>query len=93
MDLASIIGIVTGFVLVIFGIVFDGNQVDFLIIVGFLNWPSVLITLGGSITSVLTSNSIRDFVNGLKGIRFAFKAPDMNIESSIKKVCAFRPIW
>ena len=86
MDLASIIGVVAGFVLVIFGIVFDGKTVDFSIIVDFLNYPSVIITIGGSLTSVLSSNSIGDFVNGLKGIKFAFKVPSMNIADSIKKI-------
>ena len=68
MDLASIIGIAAGFILLIFGIVF-GDTIDFGMINNFIDGASIIITIGGSLASTLTSNSIKDFMNGFKSIR------------------------
>ena len=85
MDLASIIGIAAGFILLIFGIVF-GDTIDFGMINNFIDGASIIITIGGSLASTLTSNSIKDFMNGFKSIRLIFKAPVLNIEGSIKQI-------
>lgn len=84
MDLASLIGVIAGAVLCIFGIVVD--TMDFSIIGGFWNPPSVLITLGGSLASVLTSNTLNEFINGLKCITLAFKTSNANLENAIKQI-------
>ncbi len=84
MDLASLIGVIAGAVLCIFGIVVD--TMDFSIIGGFMNAPSVLITLGGSLASVLTSNTLNEFINGLKCITLAFKTSNANLENAIKQI-------
>lgn len=84
MDLASLIGVIAGAVLCIFGIVVD--TMDFSIIGGFVNAPSVLITLGGSLASVLTSNTLNEFINGLKCITLAFKTSNANLENAIKQI-------
>ena len=85
MDLASIIGIAAGFILLIFGIVF-GDTIDFGMNNNFIDGASIIITIGGSLASTLTSNSIKDFMNGFKSIRLIFKAPVLNIEGSIKQI-------
>ena len=84
MDLASLIGVIAGAVLCIFGIVVD--TMDFSIIGGFMNASSVLITLGGSLASVLTSNTLNEFINGLKCITLAFKTSNANLENAIKQI-------
>ncbi len=84
MDLASLIGVIAGIVLCVFGIVVD--TMDFSIIGGFINPPSVLITLGGSLASVLTSNTLNEFINGLKCITLAFKTSNANLENAIKQI-------
>ena len=84
MDLASLIGVIAGIVLCVFGIVVD--TMDFSIIGGFINPPSVLITLGGSLASVLTSNTLTEFINGLKCITLAFKTSNANLENAIKQI-------
>lgn len=74
----------SGAVLCIFGIVVD--TMDFSIIGGFVNAPSVLITLGGSLASVLASNTLNEFINGLKCITLAFKTSNANLENAIKQI-------
>ena len=74
MDLASLIGLVGGFVMLIFGIVSSGGVAA---IKNFIDVPSVIITIGGSLTSVLGSNKLPDFINGLKSITLSIKEPSV----------------
>ena len=83
MDLASLIGIVVCFALVIFGIVF-GNSIDTLL--NFVNVPSILITFGGAFCAVLASKTMQDFVNGLKSIALVFKVPKFDLPEIIRKI-------
>ena len=63
MDLASIIGIVLGAVMVVFGILW-GNGVSAL--QNFVDVPSIIITLGGSLAGLIASNTLKDFLNNFK---------------------------
>lgn len=85
MDLASLIGIVGGIILLVFGIIV-GDTIDFGKLLNFADFNSVLITIGGSLASTLTSYSVKDFINGLKAFTLVFKSPVLNIETSIKKI-------
>lgn len=68
MDIASLIGIILGFGAMVLGIVSAGASVG-----TYIDIPSFFITLGGSISGVLASNKLKDFVGGLKSIALAFK--------------------
>ena len=70
MDVGSLIGIILGFVMVIFGIFTSGGITAF---GNFIDIPSVFITIGGSISSVLTAHKLPDFINGIKAISLPFK--------------------
>ena len=83
MDLASLLGIVICLALVIFGIV-AGN--GFGVIVNFLDLNSALITFGGALCSVMASNTMQDFVGGLKSIALIFKDQALNTPEVIKKI-------
>lgn len=72
MDLASLIGLVLGVVMIVFGIISSGGTSAF---GNFMDLPSVIITIGGSLASTLTSNKLPDFINGLKSITLAVKEP------------------
>ncbi|MBO6154124.1 MAG: motility protein A [Lachnospiraceae bacterium] len=74
MDLASLIGLVGGFAMLIFGIVSSGGPSA---ITNFIDVPSVIITIFGSLTSVLGSNKLPDFINGLKSITLSIKEPSV----------------
>ena len=72
MDLATLLGLVMGLVMVLFGIVSSGGVAA---LGNFIDVPSVIITIGGSLTSVLSCNKMADFTNGFKGFGLALKEP------------------
>lgn len=81
MDIASIIGLILGFVLMIFGILSNGAS-----LLNYVDLPSALITFGGSICGVLASNSVGSFVKGIKSMALTFKVPVINIEEMIRSI-------
>ena len=84
MDLATLIGIIGGAVLVFVGIV--TGEGGFGALKNFADLVSVIITVGGSMTEILASYSMHDFIGGLKSISFAFKLQKVNEAETIKKI-------
>ena len=72
MDIASLAGLALGVVMVVFGIVSSGGVSA---LGNFVDVPSVIITIGGSLSSTLASNKMPDFINGLKSIGISIKEP------------------
>jgi chemotaxis protein MotA len=71
LDIASLVGTVLGLVMVVFGIVSsDGGVSNFGY---FMDLPSIIITIGGSISGTLASHKLPDFTGGLKSMSLAFK--------------------
>ncbi|MBR6326690.1 MAG: motility protein A [Lachnospiraceae bacterium] len=83
MDIASLIGFIMCFGMLVFGIL-SGAGVSG--IGEYLDLPSVIITIGGSLFATLTSYSMNDFVGGLKSLTLIFKAPSANTADMIKKI-------
>ncbi len=84
MDIASILGLVMCFCIVIFGMVFGKN---FSVILGFIDPPSILITFGGAFCCVLMmSPDIKTFLNGLKSFGLILKVMPSNEEEIIKTI-------
>ena len=52
----------------------------------FVDGQSVMITLGGSFGAVLASNSLKDFIGGLKSFTLIFKSPTLNTPDMIQKI-------
>ncbi len=84
MDLATLIGIVLCFGLVIMGIV-TGDQ-GFGALGNFVDFKSVLITLGGAFGATMVSYKMSDFVTGLKGFTMAIKQRKYEQTEIIKKI-------
>lgn len=84
MDLASIIGMVVCFVMVIFGIVTGDDGVKALF--NFLDAPSALITLGGATFAVMAQYSIKDFISSFKAIKNVFIQPKFDDAVTIKNI-------
>ncbi len=84
MDLASVIGIIVCFALVIFGIV-SGDQ-GFAALGNFLDAQSALITLGGTFCAVMAMYSMQEYTNGMKSLGLMFKAPALNTPQIISKI-------
>lgn len=84
MDIATLIGIVLGIVLVVFGIAQGDGGIA--LIGNFLDFPSVLITFGGAFSSVLTSYKLKEYISGLKSITVAFKDKKQDQGETIRKI-------
>ncbi|MBO5426423.1 MAG: motility protein A [Lachnospiraceae bacterium] len=84
MDIASLIGFIGAFALMIFGMV---NGKGFGVITDtFLDPASALITFGGSFGAILAMNPMKDFVEGLKSFTLVFKVPKANETETIKSI-------
>ena len=79
MDIASLVGLILGAVMVVFGILSSGGN----IVEDFMDLPSVIITIGGSLAGTLASHKLADFISGLKGIGLAMKEPSVGDESEV----------
>ncbi len=86
MDLSSIIGLVVCFLLVIFGIVYGENGINFGALVNFIDIPSVIITIGGTFSCMFMSYPIKDFIGNLKSYTQIFKVPKVNTQEIITKI-------
>ena len=84
MDLATILGLVVGIVLVIISICLGDAGIASL--KGFLDAPSALITFGGSFCAVLASNTLAEFVEGLKSIKLVFKVYAEDTGEMIRRI-------
>lgn len=88
MDIASILGMVIGVVMVVFGITFDKETMgfNFLVLLNFVDVPSVIITIGGSVSGVLASNKLSNTINSLKAITLSFKEPKADAGEAIRNI-------
>lgn len=83
MDIASLLGLIIGVVMVLFGIISSGGVAA---LGNFVDIPSVIITIGGSLCATLGSNKMKDFIAGLKGITISIKEPAGNAEETISTI-------
>lgn len=83
MDLATLIGLVVGVIMILFGII-SGAGVSAL--GNFFDLPSVIITIGGSLTSLITGFTVSEFIAGFKGAGIAFKDPKIDNGAVIKQI-------
>lgn len=85
MDIASIIGLVACFIFMLIGIATSGSG-GLGQIVNFLDVPSAAITFGGSFACIFASNTMTDFVAGLKSFMLIFKVPTLDTKLIIQKI-------
>lgn len=84
MDLASLLGMLVSFTLVMFGILQSAGSVAG--IMWFIDAASALITFGGAIFATMTMYSMPDFLSGLKSIALVFRPVNVNISEMIAKI-------
>lgn len=83
-DLATIVGLIFGFVMVIFGIVSSAGFEA--ITKSFIDIPSIVITIGGTVSCLITSYTFKDLVTNLKGASIAFRDPKLDHGAVITKI-------
>ncbi len=85
MDLASLVGMLLGVAMFIIGVMTSTDNP----VAGFqamFNLPSIVITLGGSISGVLGANKLDDFISGFKSIGLTFKNDVLDPAATIKNI-------
>lgn len=86
MDLSTLIGLIGGIGLCIFGMVFGQDDIG-KALGSFLHGASALITFGGALTATLTmSGSLSDFVKGLKSFTITLKKFNFDESEKIKQI-------
>ncbi len=83
MDIASLLGVILGIGMVLFGIIQNGGVAA---LGNFMDLPSAIITIGGSLSAVLGANKLPGFINGLKSFALPFKDTTVDPGETINKI-------
>ena len=78
MDIATLLGLIIGVAMMVFGISFESSTMSFnfgVIGESFIDVPSVIITIGGSLCGVLACNKLPDTINSFKAFSLTLKNP------------------
>ena len=87
MDLATLLGIIIGFVMVVIGIITSTTNPTLKgIMETFVDIPSIAVTIGGSLAGMLTSYTFKTFIGHLKGFSIAMKDPKLDNGQVISKI-------
>ena len=87
MDLATLLGIIIGFVMVVIGIITSTTNPTLKGIMDtFVDIPSIAVTIGGSMAGMLTSYTFKTFLGHLKGFGIAMKDPKLDNGQVIAKI-------
>ena len=70
MDIASIVGMLLGVVMFVFGVLSNGGVAS---LHSMWDMASFIITIGGSIAGTLASFKLADFINGIKSVKMRFR--------------------
>lgn len=84
MDLATLIGIPAGFLMIIGGIIIGGYGLNL-----YMDMVSVLITIGGSFCAVMISNDMSTVKNIGRYMGLTFKQPKSNVGDLIRQLVNF----
>lgn len=82
------LGLLIGVVMIVFGITFkqDSMSFDFGILMNFVDVPSVIITIGGSVSGVLASNKLSNVITSLKAFTLTLKEPKADAGEAIRNI-------
>lgn len=81
MDISTIIGLVSGIVFMLLSIVLSGAKLG-----GFVDIPSVMIVIGGTVAAMLISNPLQNFLASLKTAKHAFSNKETDPSAIIAQI-------
>lgn len=84
MDIGSLLGIILGLVMLIYGVADNAGLNN--LVAYYVNVPSAIITFGGALASVMTCYTLPEFISGLKAIGLIFKMPVSQTTEMIHKI-------
>lgn len=76
MDALTFLGLLTGFLAIILGQMFEGGELQTLV-----NLPALLIVLGGTLGAVMVQTPLATFKRAFKVLPWIFKPPKLGFES------------
>lgn len=83
MDIATILGLVICFAMVLVGVATSGGLQA---LPSYFDIPSVAITFGGAFSAVLAANTMQTFMSGLKSFALVLKVPKNNTAEMINNI-------
>lgn len=83
MDIAAIIGIVAGIAFMLISIFLNGGLGGVML---FIDLPSVMITFGGALASLLIATPLHKIISSFKTAKLAFEVQDLNPGIIIKQI-------
>jgi len=83
-DLGIIVGLIAGVVLTVIGILWGGGDMR-----AFINAPSVMITLGGSLASLFVGHPFSRVLNMVTYLRITMRPPNFQEERLISQLVTF----
>lgn len=83
MDIATIAGLALGVIFFVLSVALDGGISA---LASFWNAPSIMITIGGAIASVMIIHPMDKFINGLKAVSKVFQNQVMDEGAIIKNI-------
>ena len=83
MDIASVLGLVLCFFMVIFGILSNAGVGG---LPSFVDVPSAIITFGGAFSAILASKTMADYIGGLKSFALVIKPVSFDVTAIIRKI-------
>ena len=85
MDIASLIGLVSGIIFVLLAILFGANM-DFLAVGEFADGVSVLVVIGGTLASTLIAYPLPTVMKAFKAAKLIFMPPKYDHSESISRI-------
>ena len=82
-DIGSLAGLLLCIAMFGFGIISSATLAG---VHYYWDFPSAIITFGGAFAATLMSNSLQDYISGLKSFTLIFKAPNLDASGMIKKI-------
>ncbi len=89
MDISSLLGAIVGLVMMVFGITFQKDTMSFnfgILTESFIDIPSIIITIGGSVSGVLACHKLSDTIRSLKALSLTFKEPKADAAEAISNI-------
>jgi chemotaxis protein MotA len=84
MDLSTLIGLVSGLGLIIFGIIITGGTFN-----SFVSIPSVVITIGGSFAALMVANPLSRILGMMRYVNISLRIPNYEEERIISQLVTF----
>ena len=83
MDIATILGLVICFAMVLVGVATSGGLHA---LPSYFDIPSIAITFGGAFSAVLAANTLQSFISGIKSFGLILKVPKNNTAEMINNI-------